>query len=302
MENKYLLRTKDPFQVELLISRIKKSSPGSAIRRFSDVDSFLEEACKVSLFDDSKDILVLTDLDSKGSSAIHKSVDSIDPDVPLVLVQKGSIGKTKAYTYLTTMFKVVAPGKKSKGDLVQWSRDFLNAAGVAFDEGVPELVVNSTGLDQYALYNELSKISINKDIELTESTTIEMLGSEDDPNIFKFVEDLTHYRMPQVLDYINNAHQSDYNKAVLAVLRQLELLFKVSAYRSKNMAIDDIADKVRVPSFIIRTKIFTALKFLKTNKILSSIDLFTKLLYKLRSSKQDKRQLVRYYFLKYFRK
>jgi len=299
--SKILLKTKDGFQIDSFLSKMERENKGYLCRRYYSPEDLLDKVTTGSIFDDDKEISVLMDLDSEGVKSIGASIPYM-MESPVVLVQRKSIPKTKAYTNITVDFEVKKLESIKPSDCVRWVSATLRNRGVNFKKGVPERIVDAVGNDQYAILNEIDKLcTIAKDMDFDSENIDTYLSYSVKGNYFSFIDNLTHLRVKETMEDFNNIDPHSYYKFIGFIISQLERFYKISIYRSQNYTPEEIADIIGIPVFILKTKILTLYSFFPKVKLLKAIDLFLDLSIKLRSSRYSSKLLFESYLLKIFK-
>jgi DNA polymerase III delta subunit len=300
MANKILLKTKDDFQVDSYLYKIEKENPGYSCRKYYNAEELMERITGSSLFEDDKEISVLMDLNSDGVKLLGNCNQEITED-PIILIQRKSISKTKAYTNLTVDFEVTKLEPLSTKECVIWVGNTLKGRKIRHSKAVPEIIVNAVGNNQYALLNEINKLSmLVKETFLDQKNIVTYLASSESSDYFSFIDHLTHLRFSETMKEFEKVDPNTYAKFIGFITSQLEKFYKICVYRSKGYSLEDVSDLVGIPGFIIKTKIYTAFSFLPKVKLLKALDIFLELSEKLRSSKLDKKLIFESYLLKIF--
>ena len=93
---------------------------------------------------------------------------SDDNDVDLVLVDQKPDKRTKAFTALKKKASLIEckPLVERGNAAAKWLEDYTRAAAINLERSAAAELVSRVGVDQYALVNELSKLSLAGDVSL----------------------------------------------------------------------------------------------------------------------------------------
>jgi DNA polymerase III delta subunit len=299
--NRFILKTKDDFQVDSFLYKLEKDYPKYSCKRYYDAEELVDKVSSGSLFEDDKEIAVLMALDAPGVKALNGLDFSFEGD-PIVLIQRKSIPKTKAYTHLTVDFDVKKLDSLKAADCVRWVSATLKSREIKYSKNVPDTMVSIIGNNQYSLLNEINKLSLlASNLSLDDSNIESYLATSSNADYFSFMDHLTHKRVSEALAEFDKVDPKTYVKLIGFIVSQLEKFYKISIYRAQSYTPEEIADLVGIPPFILKTKIFTVYSFMPKVKLLKALDIFLELSYKLRSIKYNKKLIFESYLLKVFK-
>jgi len=298
MQNKFILKTTDDFQVDAFLSKLEKDNTGYQVKRYYDVFELQEKLSSHSMFDDDKEIAVLMSLDSEAVKVLGSVYYDLEECI-LVLVQRSSIPKTKYFSNFVVDFEVKSLETLNSDECERWVASALKSRGLLFSKDVPKVIVSIVGNNMYALLSEAEKLELGAVGVPLDGNNIRNFISYDSPaDNFVFMDHLTHKRVKEALLEFNQIDPSSYAGFVSFLISQLERYYKISIFRAQNYTAEEIAELVGIPAFILKTKIYPIYTYTPKTKILKAIDLLLELSLKLRQSPFNNKLLFEYYLLK----
>jgi DNA polymerase III delta subunit len=255
----------------------------------------------VNLFRDEKRILVLAEMDKDHLSQIEEIIEKGIHEI-IILVELSTLPRNKSYTRIKAACTFIELKDLSEGECAVAVRKWLTASGAKFQDEIPSYIVGRKGTNIALLRGEVKKLLLlagNKEIdqELCDRVLIE----DKEVQFFLLAEHFFKKRVSEVLKEVSKVDEYSYVKLLHFLIGQVERLYKVAVYREQGMKAEEISNMLRVPPFIVKTKVLPLLAFNGKMKLLAMLDLFNKLDVELRSSKYPKETVFEAYLLKAMR-
>jgi len=299
--NKFLLKTECTFLVDNFIGKLKRDFPDYIISYCEDTDKFIELITEINLFNDAKKIVVLKDLDPDLMDVVSSVINQPTDDI-LIIIQKQTVPRTKAYTVIKGACRLVELKELDESQCAVWVRQWLNELKLIFSEDLPSHIVSRVGTDISKLHSELKKVAAyytgSSDRVLTQLNCDEFFSESTEIRYFVVVENFFRKRIKEVFEEVKRIDDYSFVKLLYMLIGQTEKLYKIAIFKEQGMSAEDIGNLLGVPKFIISTKMFPCLSFYNKIKLMALLDLFNKLDAELRFTKHPKKLVIESYLLK----
>lgn len=298
--NNFLLINKEPYLLEEKISKISTSVPDHEICHHYEVETFLDDFHRSDLFSNSKKILIL-DYMNRTDLKVLVDLCEVPSDDVLVFVDNGGLSSVRAYAHLKAACKVVKVDPLSEKEAKIWVSNYLKEQGYTCGHEVVNMLVSRRGKDLWSIVNEVRKIShIAKDNNISNELCNRLVYRAGESKFFDFIDHFCHKRAKEVIEELSNIDERSYGGLLHMLQGQFEKLYRISIYRSQKMEHEDIASLMGFPTFILKTKYYTALAHFNKIKILKVVDILNELEMKLRTLQYNKSVIFEAYILKCF--
>jgi len=296
---KFLLHCTNSSISDLFISECKSVYSDYSVEYCPDISSFSELLNRGSLFSDSKSILVLSNLLDEDVQDLG-SVITCDTEDILVLIERSTLKKNKAYTNLKSSFTYIKLEDLPEKDCRSWLHLYMTGEGLNFASNIPQFIIDKRGTDIGCLVNEVDKLKLLGQ-EITESLCNLVVSTDSEANLFVVSEHFFHRRFKECLKEFDKVEEGKYISLLHLLLSQVEKLYKIAIYREQKKDTEEIADLINLPRFILQTKYYTVLSIFNKVKLLKILDLLNDLDLKLRLCQFDKKVLFEIYISKVFK-
>lgn len=297
-QKKFLILAKEPLIVEEFIDQTVKACKGT-IRSYYDVYDLSSSYNSESLFSsDQVFVHVLQDFNSDQVKEVESILQVQSSDI-LILIQHGSISKTKAYTNITTLCQVVKIDALDEAGAISWVRDHLRSLNIEYEDALPEFLVHRVGKDLYALRSEVRKLwylSEGKKLEIDFCSNVVFDAGES--RYFDLMENFFRRRMPATIKEFHKIPANAHISLLHFMLNQVQRMYRLAIYVERGNSVEEISELLSVPKFIIKVKMQPILSSYNKSKLLKLQDIFNELDIKLRESKHNKSLLFESYILK----
>ncbi|MBD3261277.1 MAG: hypothetical protein GF334_06265 [Candidatus Altiarchaeales archaeon] len=295
-QNYFLLDVKEPFMVNEFLKEVHRTLPEYRLDVCYSIEDFLVFYHRGGMFSSEKRILVLWDFTREHVDVIE-SLMSVPTDDIIVLVRRGAISKTKAYTRITTDFTTVKLEKPTERGCSTWVRDKLKEYGVECQEKVPSYIVSHLGTNMYALDSVLKKLRVlGRNISVDECARL--ISQTHEARYFDFMDSLFRRRVSSTLQEFSKVDESSYVQLIHFMIGQIERIYRVACLKNQGESIEDISEILGVPKFIMKTKMMPAVASFGRVKLIKLLDLVNELEKVLRVTKLPKDQVFQSYLLK----
>jgi len=299
--DKFILKTDCSFLIDNFIEKLKSKLPNHVIILCDSAEQFIDRVTEVSLFDDDKKVIILKDFDPDSVEALSTVVTQPTDDI-LVLIQRKTIPKTKAYTFIKGVCSLVELKELNDSQCAVWVREWLEELNIVFSEEIPSYIVNRVGADISKLRNEIKKVaayfSDSTQRVLTQVKCNEFFSESGEIHFYSIIENFFRKRVKEIFQEIKNIDEYSYTKLIFMLIGQVERLYKVAIFKEQKMSPEDIGTLIGVPKFIVVTKLIPQLAFFNKPKLLMLLDLFNKMDSELRLTKFPKYLILESYLLK----
>lgn len=301
---RFLLKSKDPFLVEDYLRTLKKAHSGHTYTECPDIESFCDLCSSNSLFDTSPRVIVFSGIEKEHLDALLKIVEGPSDDI-IVLVEIETLLKTKVYTILKSLCNSIEFKAPTDSEKAVWVRAWLKESGLTFPEEIPGYIVSRSGSDLNRLRKEIKKLSIlvssRGEISVTKDACDEIVSAGMESQYFVLMENFFRKKISEVLIEFRKVDEYSYVKLLHFMIGQVDRVYRVAVYKEQGMTPEEVAELIRVPAFIVKTKILTVLSFYGKTKLLLLLDLFNRLDLELRTSKYPTSSVFEAYLLKAFK-
>ena len=296
---KFLLHCVDPSISDMFVAECKAVYSDYKVEYCYEIVSFLEVLNRGSLFSENKNILILTDLTDEAVQDLSSTITCDTEDI-LILIEKSTLKKNKAYTSLKSNFTYIKLEELPEKDCRSWLHTYMTEEGLNFSPNIPQLIIDRCGTDIGCLTNEVDKLKL-LDREVTESMCDSVVSNEVEASFFILSEHFFHKRYKECLKEFDKVEEGKYISLLHFLISQVEKLYKVAIYREQKKDTEEIADLINLPRFILQTKYYTVLSIFNKIKLLKMLDMLNDLDLKLRLSQFDKKVLFEIYISKVFK-
>jgi len=301
---RFLLKSKDLFLVEDYLRSLKETYSDYQYCVCPDIESFCELCSSGSLFGSSNRVIVLSGIEKEHLEALLELVEGTTEDI-LVLVETETLLKTRAYTTLKALCNSVDIKAPTDSERAVWVRTWLTEAGLKFSDEIPGYIVSHSGSDLNKLRKEIKKLSILEasrgDTAVTKELCDEIVSADRESQYFVLMENFFKKKISEVLVEFRKVDEYSYVKLLHFMIGQVERVYKVAVYKEQGLKAEEVGEIIGVPTFIVKTKLFTVLSFYGKMKLLQLLDLFNRLDVELRTTKYPTGSVFESYLLKAFK-
>lgn len=294
-ENKFILKGSEPFLKTKFISIAKEIYPDHTVLFPEDQKEAMNILGSGSLF--GSRTLIFIRFDEMDVKKFENAFISYDDCIILSLTDKSDM-KSRSMTKIISQMTVVECNQlRPYGvDYPLWINTMISKAGFTAPEKVDELIFNRIGPNMSALAHELEKIFIAKSDNkiITENDIILYLSKTSESSAFEMFEFLLRKNIPAALKsfYSYTRNRSTYFDIVAFLGTYFEKMYRMLLLREKKFEVNDIAEIIGIPPFLVRTRYMPkALSFGK-KKISEKINAICMLDVRLRLFKGDNRILM----------
>ena len=299
--NKFLVKTTVGFLIDSFIEKLKRDHPGYNLISCDNADRFISSVTEVSIFNESKNIVVLRSLDPDSLDAISAIINYETEDI-WVILQKKKIPRTKAFTFIKGACQFVELKELDESKCAVWVRKWLVDLKLVFSEDIPSYIVSRVGTDISRLNNEVKKVAAyyagSEDRVLTQMKCNEFFSEDTEARFFVIIENFFRKRVKEVFEEIGRVDEYSLVKLLHMMIGQAEKIYKVAIYKDQKMSAEDIGELLSVPKFVVTTKFFSFLTYYNKTKLIMLMDLFNELDAQLRLTKHSKSLLFECYLIK----
>jgi len=299
--DKFLLKTDCSFLIDSFIEKLKNKLPKHIIVLCDSAEQFIDRVTEVNLFNNDRRIIILKDLDPDSVEALSTIVTQPIDDV-IVLIQRKTISKVKAYTYIKGVCSLVELKELNDSQCAVWVREWLEELKIVFSEEIPSYIVTRVGADISKLHNEIKKVAVyfsdSTQRVLTQVKCDEFFSESGEAHFYSIVENFFRKRVKEVFQDLKNIDEYSYTKLIFMLTGQVDRLYKIAVFKEQKMSPEDIGTLIGVPKFIVSTKLFPQLAFFSKIKLIMLLDLLNKMDSELRLTKLPKNLVLESYLLK----
>ena len=242
-------------------------------------------------------LLILYSFNKMKMEAFESAIRDYDSSLVLVIGDKAKT-KARAITKILSLVSVVEYKKLREygTDYLLWIRGRISGAGFTAEDSIDQLLFSRVGPNMSALAHELDKLFIyrSEEKEITTEDVMEMVSVTSVSTAFELFESLLQNNVSKALTcfYSYAKNQDNFIEIVGFLGSYFEKVFRMLLLKEKNFAVDDIADIVSIPRFLVKTRYMPRAQAFGKNRIASKIDLICDLNVQLRQFKGEKRVLM----------
>ena len=279
----------------------KKISKNSNIIKYNmlenTIDDILEEAAYVSLFDEEKEIIVKNadffgkeKLNEKEAEKIQDYLEHPYEKTTLIFTTYESVDKRKSITkYMIENYEYIEVKVPKNYELIQEAKRKLS--NYKIDEKTIKYIIEACLGNYDLLFNEISKIKdyfkLGEQISL--STAKEIIPSNVDDNIFKFVDATIKKELKDSLAFLNDflRLKGDVLQLMNMLLREYRLILYYQILSKRQKSINEMMKELKLQEWQLKKVIQEASRYHEDDikEILLKIGEFD---YNIKSGKQDK--------------
>lgn len=261
------------------------------------IDDILEEAAYVSLFDEEKVIVVKNadffgkeKLKEKDTEKIQNYFEHPYEKTTLIFTTYESVDKRKSITkYLIENYEYIEVKVPKNYELIQETKRKLS--NYKIDEKTIKYIVEACLGNYDLLWNEISKMKdyfkLGEQISL--ATAKEIIPSNVDDNVFKFVDATIKKELKESLAFLNDFQRlkGDVLQLMNMLLREYRLILNYQIMSKKQKSINEIMKELKLQEWQLKKVIQEASRYHEDDlrEILLKIGEFD---YMIKSGKQDK--------------
>lgn len=295
----FLLDVKEPFMVNEFLKEVSSALPDRKLDICYDIGDFLSHYHRGGMFSDEQRVLVLWDFVREHVEVVEPLMDIPTEDI-IILVRRAAISKSKAYSRITTDFTTVKLEKPTERSCSVWVRERLKEYKVEYDVKVPSYMVSHLGTDMYALDGVTRKLRVlGRRISVDECARL--MSQTHEARYFDFMDSLFRRRIPDTLREFSKVDETSYVQLIHFMIGQIERIYRVAALKNQGESVEDIAEILGVPKFIMKTKMLPAVASFGRVKLIKLLELVNELEKVLRVTKLPKDQVFQSYLLKAMR-
>lgn len=308
--NIYLIQTDSRYLLEHKIEAITKKSSNCLTYVYDkNIKEILEEASYVSLFDETKYVIVKNanffgkeKLAEKDEQELEKYFLSPYEKTVLIFVTYEEVDKRKKITKLINENYTLITLESPKGyELSNEIKKELSIYKVS-DAAIKYLIEAS--LNQYDLIeNEITKFSLyfQKNDSISLNQMKEIVASNVNENLFKFTDAVITHNMKETFKLLKDFLSVKIDVAQLTnlLLREFRLLLYYKILEKKQYSLNEIAQKLSLRDWQV-TKIMRNASNFHIDDLKDHILFFANMDYKIKSGSWDKVMGLYTFLIKYF--
>ena len=308
--NIYLIQTDSRYLLEHKIEAITKKSSNCLTYVYDkNIKEILEEASYVSLFDETKYVIVKNanffgkeKLAEKDEQELEKYFLSPYEKTVLIFVTYEEVDKRKKITKLINENYTLITLESPKGyELSNEIKKELSIYKVS-DAAIKYLIEAS--LNQYDLIeNEITKFSLyfQKNDSISLNQMKEIVASNVNENLFKFTDAVITHNMKETFKLLKDFLSVKIDVAQLTnlLLREFRLLLYYNILEKQQYSLNEIAQKLSLRDWQV-TKIMRNASNFHIDDLKDHILFFANMDYKIKSGSWDKVMGLYTFLIKYF--
>ncbi len=293
---KFALVGKESYLKEYFIKIANKIYNTYTIKTFFPEDQ--SEALSLlrcdSLFEDN--FLVLNNFDKMKIDIFQDTLNTYDGVVVITLSEKANI-KSRAITKIFSDLTVVECSKLREygNDYPLWIRGLITEAGFSAGDNIDQLLFSRVGPNMHVLARELEKLFLLKSEEkvITSEDVKKVVAISAVSTAFELFEHLLRRNVNKALACFSSYSRNSDNffEIVSFIGSYLEKMYRMILLRERKFDVNDVADIVGIPKFLVKMKYLPwALSFGK-NGLAKKIDAICNLNIQLRLFRGNKKIL-----------
>ena len=257
-----------------------------------------------TLFEDN--FLVLNYFDKMKMETFKDAIDTYNGGLIVTFTEKVNV-RSRVITKILSDLTMVECRKlrEYNTDYPLWIRGQITEAGFKASDSIDDLIFSRVGPNMFLLAQELGKLFILKSKEkvITSEDVKKVVAISAVSTAFELFESLLRRKINKALNCFSSYSRSHDNffEIVSFIGTYLEKMYRIILLRERKFEVEDIADIVGIPKFLVKTRYLPwALSFGK-NGLAKKIDGICNLNIQLRLFKGDKKILFEkfiYSFLK----
>lgn len=299
-ENKFILIGSEPYLKKYFILRVKGIYPSYKVFHPDDQEEALNILISESFFE--KYAIILIRFDEMKVELFEEAIKSYEECIILSLTEKADI-KSRPMTGIISNMKAVECNKlREYGvDYPLWINSKIFSAGFKVPDKLSELIFARIGPNMSAIAHELEKLFLAKsDSKIITENDIDVYMSQTAiSSAFEIFEHLLRKNIPEALRcfYSYTRNNSTFIDIVAFFGIYFEKMYRILLLREKKFEVNDIAEIVGIPPFLVRTKYMPRIMAFGKHRIAAKIQEVCNLDVQLRLFKGDKKILMERFIL-----
>lgn len=236
-------------------------------------DQLIRSASAVPFLADKRLVIIknfLRDGDEKLRNYISENINKFPDSSEIIFVEEGEVNKNLKLFKLFIKMKAVKHFPLRQGyELEKWLKDYAEKNKIAVGISGIKKLISAAGNNSWRLINELKKldlyrISLDKD-KIEEGDIEEMVESENDPNIFDFIDALGERNSKSAIKHLQELLKSGKNE---------NYILTMIVYQFRNMLLiqDLLSRGVKQPAIAKEAELHPYVAS-KTLRLLGNFDL-----------------------------
>jgi DNA polymerase III, delta subunit len=243
-----------------------------------------------------KPLVILKYFDKYKTINFEEALKNYDGNLIVVLTEKVDTNSRSITKIVSNLTAVECNKFKEYGnDYPSWINAQISAAGYTANEEAIYSIFSRVGPNLFTLSRELEKIYlIKKDRVITRADAEKYVSVTSTSTSFEIFESLLKKDVRSALMCFESFSklQDTFIDIVSFMGSYLEKMYKILAMKEKNLDIDNIADIVGIPRFIVKTRYLPKIQSLGKAFIASKIDALCQIDAQLRLFKGDRKILL----------
>lgn len=300
-KTKFLIKASDQFIITNFLNEFSILYPEYKKIECFDTEKFINVANEINLFDDSKHVIVLSELIPDSLDPIYSIINNYTDDI-WVLIQRGTLPRNKSFTNIKSACNYISFKDLTDDECASWVRTWLEEINISFSEDIPQYIVSRIGTDPTMLRNEVKKLKFyyndKKEKNITKENCDKFFPDNIEVQFFDIINNLLKKRVKEVIIGIKKIDEYSYIKFLHLLISQVRKIYQVAIYKEQRMSEEDIATMMSLPKFIIKIKMIGVLSVYNKVKLMQLLDLLNTLDVELRQTKFPKELIFHSYLLK----
>ena len=236
-------------------------------------DSLIRSASAVPFLAQKRLLIInnfLRDGDEKVRDYISENIKKFPDSTEIILVEEGDVNKSLGLYKKLQKSGVVKQFPLRKGyELEKWLADLSKEKNIPIKMPAIKKLIATAGNNSFRLTNELEKLDLfrlaKNQTEITEADIDEMVESENDQNIFDFIDALGARNAKLALKYLHNLFASGKNENYILsmIVYQFRNMLLVQDLISRGTVRNQIPSEAEIHPFVVG----------KTIRVLNNFDL-----------------------------
>jgi len=236
-------------------------------------DSLIRSASAVPFLAQKRLLIInnfLRDGDEKVRDYISENIKKFPDSTEIILVEEGDVNKSLGLYKKLQKSGVVKQFPLRKGyELEKWLADLSKEKNIPIKMPAIKKLIATAGNNSFRLTNELEKLDLfrlaKNQTEITEADIDEMVESENDQNIFDFIDALGARNAKLALKYLHNLFASGKNENYILsmIVYQFRNMLLIQDLISRGTLRNQIPAEAEIHPFVVG----------KTIRVLNNFDL-----------------------------
>lgn len=298
-ENKFVLKGSEPYLKKEFISRVKEIYPEYKIFFPEDQTEAINLLGSGSFFESPAIIFIrFNEMELQYFEELIKLYDSC---IVASLTDKADV-KSRSMTKIISDMKIVECNKLREYGIEYplWISSKISEAGFKTPEKIDEIIFSRIGPNMSIIAHELEKLFLVKtDKTITEEDIKNYMSQTAISSAYDIFENLLRKNIKEALRcfYSYTRNRSTFIDIIAFLGVYFEKMYRLLLLREKKFEVNDIAEIVGIPAFLVRTKYMPRAIAFGKNKIASKINEVYDLDVRLRLFKGDKKILLEKFIL-----